>query len=216
MKLDRRILIPVLPLLVCCGSGADSGSPDIARCASSAGAFSTTIDNPYFPLVVGDVHVLEGLEGGTDAIRLEFTVLDETQDVVGVTTRVLQERVWEDDADAGTQRHYVAQASDGTVCFYGTEGTGTEEPWMAGEGDALPAILMPGSPEVGATFEVVHNPPDDVEPVEISSMGDPVETPAGTFTDTVTLLADEGGPTKKIYARDIGLVDDDGVQLLSD
>jgi hypothetical protein len=190
---------------------------DISVCAPENGPFSTTIDNVHLPFKVGAVNVLQGLEGGTDQIKLQITVLDETQDVDGVTTRVVESASWEgaDETPAGTQRLYVAQAPDGTVCFYGTEGAGTEEEWMAGEDGALPAILMPADPVVGTTFEVVHAPPSDVEAVEVTAIGDTIETPAATYTDTVTLLTQESGPTLKIYADGVGLINDDGVELVS-
>ena len=215
----RRLLSAlsiVLPLGGCGGGGDGGGGSnviDLAVCAAESGPFATTVDNPYLPFEVGAVHVLEGLEGGTDPIKLQLTVLDETQDVDGVTTRVVEELVWEDQVPAGTQRHYVVQAEDGTVCFYGTEGAGTEEEWIAGENDAVPAILMPAHPATGMVFDVVHAPPSDVEPVEVTNVGDSVDTPAGTFDDTVTLLTEESGPTRKKYARGVGLIDDDGVVL---
>jgi hypothetical protein len=197
----------------------DTFEVDISLCAPENGPFSTTIDNPYLPFEVGAVNELEGLEGGTEQIKLRYTVLDETQDVDGVTTRVVQEEIWDlGSADiTGVQRFYVAQAPDGTVCFFGaetTEGEGNEEEWMAGVDDALPGILMPADPAIGQVFDVVHAPPD-VEPVEVTKMGETVETPAGTFTDTVTLAADESGMTVKIYAAGIGMIDDDGVLLIS-
>jgi hypothetical protein len=208
-----------LALAACSGSGGGGQSLelDISLCAPENGPFSTEITNTYLPFQVGAINVLEGLEGGTDQIKLRFTVLDETQDVDGVTTRVVQEDIWEGGSATitGTQRLYVVQAPDGTVCFYGTEGAGTEEEWMAGVNGALPAILMPGDPQIGQVFEVVHAPPYDVEPVEVTAMGDTIETDAGVFTDTVTLAADETGVTLKSYAAGVGMIDDDGVELLS-
>ena len=224
LSIGKMFLIAfALGIAACNGSGNGGSSSlelDISLCAPENGPFSTEITNPYLPFQVGAVNVLEGLEGGTDQIKLQFTVLDETQDVDGVTTRVVEEQVWEGGSDTvtGVQRLYVVQASDGTVCFYGTEtteGEGTEEDWMAGVSDALPAILMPGSPEVGQVFEVVHAPPNDVEPVEITAMGDTVETDVGVFTDTVTTAAEETGVTLKTWAAGVGLVDDDGVLLQS-
>jgi len=187
---------------------------DLSVCAPDHGPFSVTIDNPFLPYAVGAVSVLEGKEGGTDPVKVQFTVLDQTQGVVGVTTRVIEEKVWEKGAYAGTQKHYVAQASDGTVCIFGVEGAGTEEEWMAGAAGAVPAILMPANPKVGMVFDTVHAPPV-VTAVEVSAIGQTRTVPAGTYTDTVTLLGDEGGPTLKVYARGVGLVYDDGVELIS-
>ena len=192
-----------------------SKAVDISLCDPANGPLSLTIDNPYLPFTVGDVHVLEGMEGGTDPIKLQYTVLDETEVVLGVTTRVVEEQVWEDTVCAGTQRHFVAQAPDGTVCFYGSQGGGTEEEWRAGESNAVPAILMPAHPAVGMVFEVIHAPPHDVSSVEVTKVGEEVVTPGGSFTDTVTLLPQETGPTLKKYAACVEMIDDDGVELVS-
>lgn len=176
--------------------------------AADNGPFTLEIANPYLPFLPGQVTVLEGLEGGVDEIRVQFTVLDETEEVDGVTTRVIEEKEWEDDELADTERMLVAQAPGGTVCFYGVDGE-----WQAGEDDALAGILMPANPAVGMVFEMIHAPGWGMETVEISSMGDTVETPAGTFDDTVTIL--EPGPSLKKYARDIGTIYDDGIELIS-
>jgi hypothetical protein len=200
------------------GTGLDPSNPntvDISLCAAENGPFSVDITNKYLPYTVGKVTVLEGMEGGTDAVKVQYTTLDETRDIMGVTTRVVEEQLWEDGNFTGKQLHFVAQASDGTVCFYGTEGVGTEEEWMAGEDNALPAILMPGAPSVGQQFEVVHHPPNDVEAVEVTRIGESVETTAGTYTDTITLVAGEVGPTEKKFAAGIGMIYDDGVVLIS-
>ncbi len=183
------------------------GEIDIAICAADHGPFTVTIDHTYLPFTVGAVHVLEGLEGGVDPIRLQITVLDETVEVDGVATRVVLEEEWEDEEYAGAERHYVTQAPDGTVCYYGTE-----DQWMAGEDGAEAGILMPGAPAVGQVFEMIHTA-THTEVVEIASMGTPVETPAGTFDDTVIIV--EPGPSIKSYAAGIGLVDDDGIGLTS-
>ncbi len=199
------------------GTGLDpsENSEEISLCAPENGPFSLNITNKYLPFTVGEVTVLEGMEGGTDPVKVQYTTLDETRDILGVTTRVVEEQLWEDSEYIGTQLHFVAQAPGGAVCFYGSEGEGTEEEWMAGEDNALPAILMPGAPAVGMQFEVVHHPPNDVEAVEVTRVGESVETPAGTYDDTVTLVAGELGPTEKKYAAGVGMVYDDGVELIN-
>ena len=58
----------------------------------------------------------------------------------------------------------------------------------------------------------VHGP-EGVETGEITEVGTSTETPAGTFADTLTVLED--GPSLKKYARGIGEIYDDGVELVS-
>jgi hypothetical protein len=209
---------PIIPasllalLLAACGGGGgddDGGDPDIALCAADQGPFSTTIDNAYLPFIIGEIHILEGLEGGTDPAHLEIEAMDETADVGGVTTRVVEER-----GDTGDpQRNFYAQAPDGTVCIYGEDedSDGTLE-WEAGADGYLAAIAMPAAPAVGMTFENAHGP-DGAERAEVTYVGEPTTTPAETFADTITLLED--GPSIKKYARGVGLIYDDGIELIS-
>jgi hypothetical protein len=196
------------------GGGADAttGEIDISVCAAENGPFTAEVDNPYLPFEVGAVHVLEGLEAGTDLARFRIEVLDQTSAVGGVTTQVVQKQG--ELADAGPpELSYYAQAPDGTVCLFGEDedSDGTLE-WEAGVDETLAGIYMPGSPAVGQTFEMAHGP-DGVESGEITFLGEPTETPAGTFDDTLTVLED--GPSIKKYARGIGEIYDDGIELIS-
>ncbi len=187
----------------------DTGSPDLQQvCDPDLGTFTTNIDNSYLPFAVGDVHVLEGMEAGVDPIRVQISVVDEIVVVEGVTTQVLEEREWEDDELVEVQRHYVVQAMDETVCWYGTFNQ-----WQVGDEGVLPGIWMPGTVEVGMSWEMIHVEDDSVETVEVTAMGETVETPAGTFDDTVTVL--EPGPSIKKYAAGIGMIYDDGIELIS-
>lgn len=187
-------------------SGGGDANVDIAVCAPDHGPFTAEVDNPYFPLVVGAVHVLEGLEGGTEMARFQIEVMDETVEVAGVTARVVEKLDLLDDA-AVPEREFFAQAPDGTACIYGEEGE-----WEAGQDGYLAAVFMPGAPEVGMIFESIHGP-DGVETGEITFLGVPTDTPAGTFEDTLTVLED--GPSLKKYARGIGEIYDDGIELIS-
>lgn len=231
MKTTRRclltlfaLLLPTAILAASCGTQDDPAikgetNVDTAVCDPTGGPFSLEIDNPYLPFVVGAVHVLEGLEAGTDPIKLETTVLDETVEVAGVTTRVVQAKEWEEGELVAVERTYYAQAPDGTVCAFGgdedvyDEGEVVgQENWREGEGGAKASVHMPGAPEVGMIFDLVIAA-DFVEKAEVTHVGVQVETPAGTFDDTITIL--EEGPSIKKFARDIGMIYDDGIELIS-
>ena len=132
---------------------------DIGICDPAAGPFSLQITNPYFPFPSGSVSVLKGVEDGTK-LRLRITVLDETEVVAGVTTRVVEEKEWEDGQVIEISRNFFVQAPDGTVCYYGEDVdiyengqvVSHEGAWRAGEGDNRPGIIMPANPAVGMTY----------------------------------------------------------------
>lgn len=62
----------------------------IAVCDPANGPFSLNITNEYFPLPVGKQLVLEN-----PTLKVQLTVLNQTEIVAGVTTRVFEEREWE-------------------------------------------------------------------------------------------------------------------------
>lgn len=191
----------------------------ISICQPENGPFSLNIDNPYLPFTVGAVHVLEGMEADGHFTHSEIEVLDETREVAGVTTRIVKKTSMDDGVLVGVGQDFYAQAPDGTVCLFGGEEDIYEDGefletdgWMVGEDGALAAVFMPGSPKVGQIFEIFHDE-DGVETGEITFLGEPTETPAGTFSDTLTVL--ETGPSIKKYARGIGEIYDDGIELIS-
>ena len=232
----------ILPFVLCgaCGGGgsgddvppvdAPPGTPDatmldIAVCDPGAGPFSLTIDNEFFPLAVGGRSVFDGDEGGT-AVHLEITVLDETEDVAGVTTRVVEERESEDGELVEVSRNFFVQAPDGTVCYFGEdvdiyEGgviVSHESAWRAGNGNA-PGIMMPTSPAIGTAYSQEVAPGVAQDMAEIVALGETLDVPAGSFTDTVRTHEwsplEPGTNESKWYVSGIGLAVDAALRLTS-
>jgi hypothetical protein len=205
--------------------GEDTGGLDIAVCdPDTGGPFTLEIDNPYFPLAVGTILTLEGDEDGTP-IEVIFTVLDETEDVAGVTTRVVEENESEDGELVEISRNFFAQAPDGTVCYFGEDVDDYEDgvivghggAWRAGEDGALPGIQMPATPTLGQTYqqEVAVGIAEDSG--EITAVGESVTVEAGTFDDTIEVTESsplDSGTSLKIYAAGIGMIVDSDVELV--
>jgi len=207
-----------------CGSGADPfvETVDIAVCAPTAGPFTLSIDNPYLPLVPGTRLVLE--DGG---LRLEITVLDDSETVAGVTTRVIEERETDGGDLVEVSRNFFAQAPDGTVCYFGEDvdiyqgGAVVSHAgaWRAGVDGARPGIMMPASPAPGMAFrqEIAEGVAEDRAVIEAA--GETVTVPAGTFTGTIRFLEttplEPGSTSVKVFARNVGLIDDNGARLVS-
>jgi hypothetical protein len=215
------------PIPTATSTGAPTPTPpggelDIAVCAPEAGPFSAEITNPFLPLPVGTRWVLEGEEDGVE-LRVEITSLDETEVVAGVTTRVVEEREWEDGELVEVSRNFFAQIADGTVCYYGEdvdeyedgEIVSHEGAWRAGVNGALPGILIPGDPQVGQSFkqEVAIGVAED-EAVQVAA-GETVVVELGTFTDTIRYEESsplDAGTSEKIYGRGVGLLVDDDIE----
>lgn len=207
----------------------------------TGGPFTTDIDNGFFPVVPGSESALENEDG---TLRLEITVLEETEVVAGITTRVLVETEFEDGLLIEVSRNFFAQVEEGeegagTVCYFGEDvdicdtglvenGDGFlcdgEEPshegeWRAGEGDNQPGIFMLADPEVGDVYseEVAPGIAEDI--AEVVALGDPIEVPAGDFEDTLTIEdcnpLEGGAGDTKVYVDGIGLAIDADVELQS-
>jgi hypothetical protein len=213
------------------GGGGGSGGTtelDIAICDPAHGpsAFSVTIDNPYLPIVVGTVMTLSGEPDG-ELEEVVITVTDETREVAGITTRVVEEHEEADGVLVEISRNYFVQAVDGTVCYYGEEvdiydETGTmivahDGAWLAGEGENKPGILMPANPAVGQSYQQEVAPGIAMDRAEIISIGEPYTVPFAMYADTLSTVEssplDAGATSEKTYARDVGLIFDSGIEL---
>jgi len=139
---------------------------------------------------------------------------------------VYEEREWIDDELVEVSRNFVAQAADGSVCYFGEEVddyrdgelVGHGGAWQAGENDAMPGILMPGTPEVGTSFQQEVAPGVAEDASTIIAIGQPFTVPAGSFDDTLETRDVNplgGGVDPKRYARGVGLIVDETLTLVS-
>ena len=199
------------------------GDLDISICDPAGGTFTIESTNEFFPMVVEEVSNFLGEEEGA-AVETVRTVLDETEVVAGVTTRVIEERETVDGELVEVSRNFFAQAADGTICYFGEdvdtyEGgvvIGHEGAWRAGEGNNLPGIQIPAVPEVGMTYAQEYAPGVAEEHSEIVAMGEHLSVPAGEFDDTLRVIetsALDGDESLKIYVSGIGLAVDDTREL---
>ena len=189
-----------------------------------SGELGLPVDHPYHPLVVGARRVLEGEEDG-EVIRLELEVVADPEIVDGVATRVLEERELEDGEVVEVARSYFAQASDGTVCSLGRdvdeiedgEVVGNHGSWRSGADGAVPGVRLPATPALGQTFAQETAIGIAEDQAEIVALGQPTIVPAGTFTDTVELRVTsplDEDPSTRVYARDVGLIESDVLELV--
>jgi hypothetical protein len=209
-------------------SGAANAAPPVDPPVFSS---PLNITNPYFPFTVGGIKLFAGLSDRRPVAFMDL-YLDETRpfQVNGgnVPTRILQETAFEDGKLLEISHNYFAQADDGTVYYFGEvvdiyeDGAviNHEGSWLVGgptePGDppdvgnaSVPAVFMPGHPELGDRFK-----PEDVFPVAdetgtVVGVGQRVVVPAGRFKNTLrvkeTTRLDPGSETKW-YAPGVGVV----------
>ena len=195
-SVTRSMFIAACGLLVAsCGQDGYESLASTRACDPAAETFALEIDNPFFPLPVGQQVVLEGEEGGQHLL-VRITALDEIEIVAGVRTRVVEEYEAKGGRVVEVSRNYFAQARDGTVCYFGedvdmydgagniTSHSGT---WRAGVDANQPGIFMLPSLQVGVAFQQEIAPGVAEDQAKVIALGDRTEVPAGTFETTATL-----------------------------
>lgn len=179
--------------------------------------------NQYFILEPGFQLVLEGNQE-----KLAITVLDETVEIAGVTTRVVEEREWKNGELIEVSRNFFAICAEtGDVFYFGEDvdmyenGTVVKHTgeWRAGSDDAKPGMIMPGQPTVGLKYYQEVAPGVAMDRAEVVSLNETLQTPAGIFSGSLkTRETTPLNPVEnefKTYAPEIGLIQDASLLLTS-
>lgn len=197
--------------------------------------FSDVGENRYFSLDPGHRIVLEG-EEDDGTVRVQITVQNARQRIAFVTeegerltvrTRIVEEREWVDDELVEVSRNYFARCQETDDVYYFGEDVDIYEDgrvvshegaWRAGIAGARPGLIMPGTFLLGSRYFQEVAPDVALDRAEHVAMGQTVQVPAGTFEDCVeiheTSPLDRGSVSVKVYCPEVGLVDDDGAQLV--
>ncbi len=213
------------------GEGEDGFTTDffIEECS-----FSNRGDNRFFPLAPGTRSVLEGEEDGEE-LQVIITALQQTETIsfttergvpLTVRARVVEERESEDGELVEVSRNWFARCREtGDVFYFGEEVdlyedgeiVGTEGAWRAGEDDAQPGVIMPGTFLLGARYFQEIAPGEALDRADHTEMDLDVDVPAGSFERCVRVIEttplEPGDESEKIYCPGVGLVFDDGVEL---
>jgi len=194
--------------------------------------FTSVGQSPYFPLLPGLVLTLEGDELDDEAelvhIRLQIDILDDTEIVDGVETRVYEEQEWEDGDLIEVSRNWMAVCREtGDVWYFGEDVDIYEDgeivshdgAWRAGVDGAEPGIIMPGSPVTGARYYQEFAADVAEDRGEIVGFENELTVPFGTYEDVLkthdTSPLDPGAVDEKYYAPGLGIIRDGPVELVS-
>ena len=188
--------------------------------------WASTGGNAFFRLEPGLQSVLRGEEDG-ETVEAIVTVLDETETVAGVETRVVEERESVGGELVEVSRNYFAVCTQtGSVFYFGEDVedyedgqvVSSEGAWRAGEGESRPGLIMPAQPLVGARWYTEIAPDVAVDRTEIVELPLEANVPAGTFAgcfravDTNPL--EPGEADEKVYCPEVGLVQDESLELV--
>jgi hypothetical protein len=207
--------------------------------------FSSTGGNAFFILRPGRQLVYDNdacVAAGEceDFERLQITVLNRTRDVVlvddgvrrTITTRVVEEREWENGRLHEVSRNFFAACGNGPmrdVYYFGEDVDEYEYvggkvivthpgQWLAGRNGAEPGLIMPGGAFLlGARYYQEVAPGVALDRARHVAIDFEFRTGAGKFDDCVKVLEttplEPDSESSKIYCPRVGLVQDDELVL---
>ncbi len=206
--------------------------------ALSAATFdenSSEIDHPYLAFTPGSLNVYEGQEFDDDEIDKSTSyvlVTNETKDILGITSRVVEERKFDDGLLDEETKSYYAQDAEGNVWLLGKSETEYEydatgkvisadnsDSWLAGEGQSLPGFIVEASPQVGDAYYQRFDITEDRDLAQIIATDAAVSTDEGSFNNVLQVRESSNlepdSFDNEYYAPGVGLVfseevDEDG------
>lgn len=209
-----------------CGSSGNSNAQGSSSWQEEFGLSGRTLStvgrNDYFILEPGFQLVLE-----SKTEKLAVTVLDETKEVDGVATRVVEEKEWKNGELIEISRNFFAIDEKTKDVFYfgeevdmynGGKVTSHDGAWLAGKNGAQAGLIMPGKPKVGMKYYQEIARGVAMDRAEVLKIDDHLDTPAGSFSNC--LLTKEGSALNpfemefKTYAPGIGLLQDEKLLLV--
>ena len=180
--------------------------------------FSTTIDNPFFPLVPNTTFIYLGTkEGSTE--RDEFAVTGRTKVLARVTCREVHDQVFVDGVLAEDTLDWFAQDTQGNVWYFGEDTkeldangnvTSTEGSWQAGVNGAQPGIIMEANPRVGDTYQQEFSAGVAEDMANVVALNKTVNVPYGSFKNCLQTAEftplEPGALENKFYASGVGFI----------
>lgn len=181
--------------------------------------FTTTIDNPYWPMEPGTRWTYRETDGQGGEQQVVVTVTTETKRIAnGITARVVRDTVTEDGALVEDTKDWYAQDALGNIWYLGEETAEFEDgeittrkgSFEAGDDGALPGIIVPTDPRPGMAYRQEYHAGEAEDNGEVLSTAELAEVPYGQFDGTLltkdTITIEPDVQEYKLYARDVGPV----------
>jgi hypothetical protein len=180
--------------------------------------FGPNVDNPLFPLRPGRTFVYAGVKDGQNAIDI-FAPSSRTRRIDGVTTRIVEDRLYLDGVLEERTSDYYAQDRCGNVWYFGEDTAeldengnvlNTDGSFHAGVDGAQPGVFMQRHPQIGRQFrqEWLAGEAEDVFTAIVKKAT--VSVPLGSFKHALltqeTTALEPGIVDHKYYVRGIGEV----------
>jgi hypothetical protein len=180
--------------------------------------FGPNVDNPLFPLRPGRTFVYAGMKDGANAIDI-FAPTSRTKRIDGVTTRVVEDRLYQDGVLEERTSDYYAQDRCGNVWYFGEDTAeldengkvlNTDGSFHAGVNGAQPGVFMQRHPQIGRQFRQEWSAGEAEDTFKVLDKKAPVAVPFGSFKHALltqeTTALEPGVVDHKYYVRGIGEV----------
>jgi len=177
--------------------------------------FVEAIDNPYWPLAPGTHWTFRSQEQ-----RTETTVTPDRRPVMGVSTVVVHDQVFNGSDLAEDTFDWYAQDKAGNVWYFGEATTSYEDnpagdhagSWEAGVDGAQPGIVMLADPLSGDVYRQEFKAGEAEDIAMVRRLDAKLKVPAGSFGDV--LVTEEWTPLEpdiielKYYAKGTGVIEE--------
>ena len=219
--MDRKwkASIAAAAMAVGCMAGLAGGSPAAVGAPAAPASFTTTIDNPYYPLPPGQLLVYKGVRDGEKQVDRVF-VTDQTKVVNGVDTVVVRD-IARNHAGVLIEKTYdwFAQDDLGNVWYFGEDTKeydahghviSTEGSWTDGVDGAVRGIVMEASPAVTDAYRQEYYAGQAEDQAWVVQTGMHVDVPYGSLDGVLRTMEwariEPRVVDMKFYAPGIGIV----------
>jgi hypothetical protein len=210
-------VILLVPLTHAWGANGPGSRPGATCPTFNSANFrkSTTINNPYFPLVPGTRFTYKGAVQKTPVVDT-VTVTHKTPTIDGVKTIEVRDQVFEAGVLTEDTLDWYGQDDQGNVWYFGELATelpaGTHSgSWTAGVDGAQPGYIMEAAPKVGDTYCQENAPGTAQDAAQVLSVSASRSVPYGSFTGNVLQTKDysllEPKNENKFYAPGVGMLE---------
>lgn len=209
--------------LSACGDDADDDAGGLPqgseRVTLDPADFTTKIDNPYWPMAVGNTWVYRETDTSAGRAKVVVRVTDKTKKIAnGITARVIRDTVTEKGVPVEVTDDWFAQDDRGNIWYLGEYVTNYRDgkvvdhagSFEAGVDGAQPGIAMPADPKPGLAYRQEYYAGEAEDKGAVVTVGEErVEVPYGHFAKDVLMTRDLV-PTEpkveelKFYARGVG------------
>jgi hypothetical protein len=180
--------------------------------------FTTTIDNPYWPMKPGSHWVYRETDAEGDVQRNDVVVTGRTKTIMGIDAVVVHDTVRQGGQLTEDTFDWYAQDAEGNLWYLGEDTTEYENgkpttkegSWEAGVDGALGGIIVPARPKPGLTYREEYYKGHAEDGAEVLSLHARAKVPYGTYDGVLQTRnfspIEPNVVEEKFYARGVGVV----------